>query len=159
VTSCLELGATTKFFGRAWPVVAPRRRPRVAQTPGHSYAELLRVEVSPNLKSSTRTSNFSACPHGYTELCLSSLFPFSQMLRRTLFLSGLIAASGTNISGIPGAWQDPGIVPFYNSSATRASASEIATCSEWPEGQSIPWGTVVSDWIKGEGAPRTALRR
>ena len=53
--------------------------------------------------------------------------------------------------GIPGAWEDAGICSFYNTSATRASAAEIATCSEWPEGDFIPWSTIVSDWKEGGG--------
>jgi hypothetical protein len=40
---------------------------------------------------------------------------------------------------------------FYNTSATRASASAIASCPEWAEGTVIPWSAVVADWKKGGG--------
>lgn len=71
----------------------------------------------------------------------------------SLLSSVALAESGLNVSGIPGAWDDAGICTFYNTSATRASAAAIATCSEWPEGDTIPWPTIVADWAKGGGRP------
>jgi hypothetical protein len=64
----------------------------------------------------------------------------------------VLAAAATAASpGIPGPYDDPSIAPFYNNSATRASAAAIAGCREWPDGQMIPWSTVVADWRAGGG--------
>ena len=55
------------------------------------------------------------------------------------------------VSGIPGPYSDPAIVSFYNTSATRASAAVIGSCSDFADGTMIPWSPVVSDWSKGGG--------
>ena len=43
------------------------------------------------------------------------------------------------------------MVSFYNTSATRATAAAIASCASYPEGQTIPWSAIVSDWRQGGG--------
>ena len=60
---------------------------------------------------------------------------------------------GAAVSGIPGPWSDPAMAVFYNSSSTRASAAQIATCAAYPEGAFIPWPTIVADWRTGGGRP------
>ena len=70
------------------------------------------------------------------------------------FFFFLHAAAGSVAPvGIPGAWSDPALRAFYNSSSSRASSAEIATCKEWPEGATIPWREIVADWKKGGGRP------
>lgn len=63
----------------------------------------------------------------------------------------LVLARGQSPAGIPGAWSDASICPFYNTSKTRATAASIATCSEWAEGTTVPWATIVRDWVSGGG--------
>ena len=74
--------------------------------------------------------------------------------RAALCLS-LVAAAATalNVSGIRGPWEDPGIIPHYNTSTTRASASAIHSCAPYAEGTFIPWPTIVKDWNTGGGRP------
>ena len=59
-----------------------------------------------------------------------------------------IAPAG-NVSGIPE--PDSATILFYNSTKTRASASSIATCKSYPEGQFIPWKVIAGDWATGGG--------
>ena len=70
-------------------------------------------------------------------------------------LSSLLAAAAhlgsVSARGIPGPWEDAALAFFYNTSATRASASAIAACHEWPAGAIIPWSTIVADWAAGGG--------
>jgi chitinase len=69
----------------------------------------------------------------------------------TLVVALLSVARAAAPAGIPGAWDQPELVSFYNTSTTRASAAEIAKCAEWPEGKMIPWPAVVADWVAGGG--------
>jgi hypothetical protein len=59
----------------------------------------------------------------------------------------------TTPTGIPGAWQDPALCTFYNTSTTRATPVAISNCSEWAEGTFIPWPIIVKDWVAGGGRP------
>lgn len=68
-------------------------------------------------------------------------------------LSTQVVVGSIAVSGIPGPWDDHAIASFYNTSATRASASGIGSCAEFAEGSVIPWSTVVKDWSKGGGRP------
>lgn len=59
--------------------------------------------------------------------------------------------AASNVSGIPGALGDPGMIHFYSNSSNRADAKAIATCQEYPGGKSIPWHEIAHDWLVGGG--------
>lgn len=63
----------------------------------------------------------------------------------------VIGAAKDPVPGVPGAWDDPAMCTFYNTSKTRADAAAIATCSDYAEGSNIPWDVIVSDWTTGGG--------
>ena len=75
-------------------------------------------------------------------------------LARRLALCILPPLAHAASPGIPGPYDDAAMPLFYNTSATRASAAAIASCSEYAEGTFIPWSAVVADWSRGGGRPQ-----
>jgi hypothetical protein len=72
-------------------------------------------------------------------------------MKRCVFPASLLAAAWADPAGVPSWRDDPAMVPHYADMSTRASAADIASCTEYPSGAFVPLTTIAQDWVKGGG--------